>query len=145
MPEQTQERVRLDALMEERRIELGLRWRDLVERGGPTYETFRAIRHGTGEIRPLTKRAIEASLQWAYGSVDAILGGGDPEPLDGRSPRPAGQRYDDDRLQEVSDAVDRLDADPELKQGMIAFADAWYRQQDALTGSGRRSRGNGTG
>lgn len=141
MPDQTGNRERLGDLMEARRIELGLRWSEVATTGGPAYETLRAIRAGTAAIRPLTKRGIEIGLRWEQGSVDAILAGRDPVPLNAAAPRPAA-RYDDSRMQRVSDVVAGLDADQELKDGMLAFADAWYRQHDTPAGAGRRG---GTG
>ena len=74
-------RQRLAALMDERRGELRLRWRDVADLGGVSYEVVRAVRNGTGDIRLLTQRGIEDGLKWQQGSVRAILEGGDPVPL----------------------------------------------------------------
>jgi len=140
MPEQTRQRARLNALMEDRRLELRMRWRDVATSAGITYETLRAVRRGGQEIRDLTKRAIEDGLLWERGSVDTILKGGDPVPL-APSAVSRSQRYDDPRLQEVSDAVADMDLDPELKAGMVAFAIGFFRQQDtAASADGRRTR-----
>ena len=87
-------RVRLASLMDDRRLELGLRWRDVAEAGGVSYEALRDVRNGTGGIRRLTEHAIETGLQWEAGSVGLILAGGDPVPLGGGSPAIA----DDDAL-----------------------------------------------
>ena len=80
MPITPDSRRRLATLMEERRAELRLRWRDVADLGGVSYEVIRAVRNGTGEIRTLTQRGIEDGLQWAPGSVRAVLEGGDPRP-----------------------------------------------------------------
>jgi hypothetical protein len=74
-------RRRLAALMDERRAELRLRWRDVADLGGLSYEVIRAVRNGTGEIRLLTQRGIEDGLKWQQGSIQAILSGGDPVPV----------------------------------------------------------------
>lgn len=66
-------------LMDERRLSLGLTWKDVANRSGLTTETLRQVRaQGSTEIRGLTKRGIETALEWAPGSVDSVLGGGDP-------------------------------------------------------------------
>ena len=71
-------RGRLASLMDDRRLELRLRWRDVAEAGGISYEALRDVRNGTGGIRRLTEHAIEAGLQWESGSVASILAGGEP-------------------------------------------------------------------
>ena len=81
MPARPAERQRLADLMEQRRLELGLRWREVAEAGNISYEVIRAIRNGSGEIRPLSRHGIETGLRWEAGSVAAVLGGGDPVPL----------------------------------------------------------------
>ena len=86
MPIKLEERRRLAELMDERRTELRLRWRDVADLGGVSYEVLRAVRNGTGEIRRLTQRGIEDGLKWAPGSVQDILDGGEPTPA---VPRPA--------------------------------------------------------
>ncbi|GAA4059572.1 hypothetical protein GCM10022214_10110 [Actinomadura miaoliensis] len=73
-------RQRLARLMDERRAELRLTWHEVAERAGMTREGLRRTRTGSGSIRSLTKRGIEDALEWAVGSVDMILAGGDPLP-----------------------------------------------------------------
>ena len=73
---------RLDEAMNQRRLELRLKWRDLAEAAGITYEALRAIRRGESRPTEFTARALDAVLQWAPGSVHAILGGGEPTPLE---------------------------------------------------------------
>ena len=82
MPIKPDSRRRLAELMDERRAELRLRWRDVADLGGVSYEVLRAVRHGTGEIRRLTQRGIEDGLKWAPGSVQDILDGGEPRPAE---------------------------------------------------------------
>ena len=71
---------RLGDLMDQRRGELHLRWRDVAVLSGVSYEGIRAVRNGTGDIRMLTQRGIEDALQWEYGSIRSVLDGGDPVP-----------------------------------------------------------------
>lgn len=68
--------------MDERRVDLGLKWRELSARAGISYEALRAIRIGQHEPSALNKRRIEDAFRWARGSLDTIAEGGDPTPLD---------------------------------------------------------------
>ena len=81
MPARTAARQRLADLMERRRLDLGLTWREVAEAGNISYEVIRAIRNGNGQIRPLSKHGIEVGLKWEAESVQRILDGGDPAPL----------------------------------------------------------------
>lgn len=83
-------RTRLAELMEERRLELNLTWREVAGAGGISYEVIRSIRNGTGDIRRLTQRRIEDGLRWRPGSVGQILAGGNPVPLEGGTVRHRG-------------------------------------------------------
>ncbi|WP_160051455.1 helix-turn-helix transcriptional regulator [Nocardiopsis sp. FR26] len=92
---QPPERARLRELMEARQEQLGLSWGEVAKAGGVKMNTLYRVRAGVATIQQTTKRAIEDGLQWDEGSVDAILGGGDPTPLEADSPqvtaRPGGQ------------------------------------------------------
>jgi hypothetical protein len=74
---------RLGILMDERRRELRLRWKDVAVLAGISYEGIRAVRTGRGDIRALTQLGIEDALQWEHGSIRSVQDGGDPVP---RSP-----------------------------------------------------------
>jgi hypothetical protein len=82
MPTVRNDRARLAALMNERRVDLGLRWADVAALGGISAETLRAVRRDPGPLRDLTKAGIENGLQWQRGSVDRILAGGEPASRD---------------------------------------------------------------
>ena|ERR1035438_3703222 len=71
---------RLGILMDERRRELRLRWKDVATLAGITYEGIRAVRIGSGGIRALTEEGIEDALQWEHGSIRSVQDGGDPVP-----------------------------------------------------------------
>ena len=74
-------RQRLAALMEERRLDLELTWREVALRAGLSYESLRALRAGDeGDPQPLTMRKADKGLEWMPGSTRRILyDGGDPE------------------------------------------------------------------
>jgi hypothetical protein len=74
-------RARLDAVMTERAEELDLLWNKVAERAGMTYANLHKIRTGAISITNRAKRGIERALQWQKGSVDAILAGRDPKPI----------------------------------------------------------------
>lgn len=82
MPKRLNNRDRLAQHMEDRRVDLALRWADVAVRADVSTETLRQARQGPGAIRPLTKRGIERALGWEQGSVDRILAGGNPVPID---------------------------------------------------------------
>ena len=97
---------RLGDLMDQRRGELHLRWRDVAVLSGVSYEGIRAVRNGTGDIRMLTQRGIEDALQWEYGSIRSVQDGGDPVP---RSPgEPAAAELPPMTPAELRDVLDYL-------------------------------------
>ncbi|MGW5876705.1 helix-turn-helix domain-containing protein [Nocardiopsis terrae] len=71
----------LDQAMDQRRLTLGMRWRDLADHTGMSGQALRDIRRGRSAPRELTVRQLEEALGWAPGSVHRILEGGDPELL----------------------------------------------------------------
>lgn len=73
---------RLGRLMNERRLDLTLKWQQIAQRAGITVTTLGAVRKGRNAPTADTKHGLERALQWASGSVDAILAGGDPTLLD---------------------------------------------------------------
>lgn len=80
---------RIDA----RRTELGLSLSQLAKASGVSIEQLRAIRYGLNSPRPLTRGALDRALQWAPGSVDAILErDAEPVPADSAAAPPQGQR-----------------------------------------------------
>lgn len=81
MPTGRDDRARLAALMNERRIELGLRWDDVAEAGDVSAETLRVVRRSSAPLRDLTKVGIERGLQWERGSVDRVLAGEEAVPV----------------------------------------------------------------
>jgi hypothetical protein len=72
----------LDVCMDERRRQLRLTWDQVATLAKIHRETLRQIRRSNSELRPLTKAGLEIALQWQPGSVDRILAGRGPLPLD---------------------------------------------------------------
>lgn len=68
-------RARLNQAMEERRADLGLKWREVAAAAGDiSTEGLRNIRSGPSGIPPFRRRAVERALQWPRYEVDRILG-----------------------------------------------------------------------
>lgn len=81
-PIPSEQRERLSTLMEDRRLALGLSWREVAQRADLAYETVRALRTGDGGVQSLTAANLDRALQWQTGSVERILAGGDPLPME---------------------------------------------------------------
>lgn len=110
-------RVRLAQLMEARREKLGLTWEQVALKGSITDETLRQVRRNRRVISRGTRRAIEAGLDWATGSVDQILSGGDPQPLPEPADLPGLPSGD---LPAMIDYLSRLDYPPADRRRMVA-------------------------
>lgn len=80
MPTQPEERQRLAALMDDRRLQLGMRWQQVADIGGISLRALNNARTGDREIRPLTRRGIEKGLQWAPGFIERFLSGAPADP-----------------------------------------------------------------
>lgn len=149
-------RARLDALMDERRLDLGLTWRDVAQRAGISYEAIRSLRTGTTDMRSLTLRKLDKALEWQPGSAARVLTGGDPSPLDPQpAPRGDGRPewavFPDDPLLEARaaeiwktgrnpDGTDMVSWDDEVRLGYIE----WGRRvrEEALRRAGKRNGGS---
>jgi transcriptional regulator with XRE-family HTH domain len=78
---------RLREAVEARRLQLpGVpEWKELAASAGISTAALNKIRRGE-PVRPATKAKAERALNWAPGSIDAILDGGAPTPVDERAP-----------------------------------------------------------
>lgn len=76
-------RERLARLMDERRDDLELHWNEVAELAGLTREGLRKIRYGIAGIQTTSKHGLEKALHWERGSINAILAGGNPTPIQG--------------------------------------------------------------
>jgi hypothetical protein len=80
----------LDRAMDERRLALGMRWRDLADNTGLSGQALRDIRRGRSVPRELTARHLEEALGWTHGSIQRVLRGEDAEAAGSGAPAPAG-------------------------------------------------------
>ena len=74
----------LDQFMEERRLGLGMTWKQVSAQSGVTVETLSALRKGRtnpANASQLTRRSIERGLKWAPGGYEEALAGRRPAPL----------------------------------------------------------------
>jgi hypothetical protein len=82
MPMTPEARKRLADLMNNRRVELDLRWQDVAEAADLSLKTLYSARQPDGgDISDLTQGKIENGLQWQRGSIERIANGGDPVAL----------------------------------------------------------------
>jgi len=87
---------RLDAAIGDRRLQRGISWTTLATQVGVSESALRNIRRGRNLPSDLTKHRLEEALAWAPGSIDAILGGGEPttrDELQDRYPNTYNQGY----------------------------------------------------
>lgn len=91
-------RTRLEGVINHRRVELGLRWRDVLAAADDMApETLRRIRtRGTAAVDALSVGRVERALRFAPGSLAAVERGGDPKPVDGSPPHAPSRDVDDD-------------------------------------------------
>lgn len=80
--------ARLDRIMDVRRLELDLDWKEVADLAGISVQTLDVVRKGKNStVR--TKRKIDRALQWVPGEgVEAIAAGREPTPTD-RLPEPS--------------------------------------------------------
>ena len=81
MPGEPGSETRLARLMNERRLDLGLRWDQVAAISGVSDSGLRLLRRADSVPRELTQRGIERALRWQPGSVLRIISGGDPVSL----------------------------------------------------------------
>lgn len=93
----------MEAAIDRRRIEKGLRWRDLLEAAQVAHETMRRLRvHGlAANTDVITLRRIDRALGWEPGTIEKI----------GRRERDGGgESPSDDRPDYVAPDAERIDA-----------------------------------
>lgn len=87
----------------ERRAQLGITQLDVAQRGPMSLDRVQAIEGAKrSSYRPATLAALERALGWTYGSVAAILDGGEPTPAD--TPALAPNAADDDLDAQLAEA-----------------------------------------
>lgn len=89
MDARTPDWQRLAEQVTRRREQLGLTQGQVHSAGGPSVATMRMIEGGLQRsYRGNILGRLEKALRWKPGSVEAILNGGDPQPLTERQPEP---------------------------------------------------------
>lgn len=125
---------RLAQLMEERRLDLGLRWNDVAAESGMSVEGLRAMRRDGAVPRPLNQRGIEKALRWERGSIDRILQGEDPVPV------AAAPDAELDALERSLD-LDLSALDPELRRALLRHYQRIDERMSELERQAERRRG----
>lgn len=109
---------RLASAIEDRRSELGLSLREVAQLADITGETLRAVRKGSNDPSPLTRRGIEKALDWKAGSVAAVLAGGEPTVADrSTSGRGIGDE-EEDQFARMDRLYEKWKQDPERRQAL---------------------------
>ncbi|MCZ4609707.1 hypothetical protein O3S80_39265 [Streptomyces sp. Lzd4kr] len=130
---------RLDEGMNQRRLELRMNWREVAQAADISYEALRAVRRGDYRPTELTARTIDNALQWAPGSVYAILEGGEPAPL--REGAAAVRGREEPATGPSNSALERelelgarlmADAMKALKLSPAAAEEAWRRAREEI-------------
>lgn len=95
---------RLSAAMNERRLDLGLQWRELSQGAGISDEALRAIRRGDYRPSELTARRLDDQLQWSRGTVMAVLDG---RPVPDESGSEQGSRMSEEEFERLIEEAKR--------------------------------------
>jgi hypothetical protein len=101
--------TRLDEAMKARSIEIGKRWVRIAREAKITTSALGGIRRGEYKPSAHTARALEDALEWAHGSIERILAGGEPTVVVQKSDTDSAKAVDD----VVSVAKDPLAGLPE--------------------------------
>jgi transcriptional regulator with XRE-family HTH domain len=132
----------LGDLIRQRRKELKLTQADIQEKGGPSTATLRLIEGGRHtDFRPSTSGPLERILGWSVGSIDTVLAGGDPTPIQPPGPprtegmtkepprREPQKRFDDYRIAELPVIYPALSRDGKLRVARLGreIFDTEYR------------------
>lgn len=99
-------RIRLAQQIEQRIEALALEYAEVCRRADISDETLGKIRKGM-KARSATYLKLERALQWAQGSIAAILAGGEPTPLEVSEPQPP-QQSQRPSLEQEMDLAQRL-------------------------------------
>jgi hypothetical protein len=124
--------TRLDSAMNERRLELRLRWNQVAERAEMTPGNLHKIRRGHISLTELAKTGLENALQWPRGHIDQLVESWRSEP-----PAPftdlqqiALDKYRHEYLPKYGhDKVGRDKALERLRRDVDAINDAIEREQ----------------
>jgi hypothetical protein len=100
--------------MTARSLELKKRWVKIAQDAGITTSALSGIRRGQYKPSAHTARALEDALQWGHGSIETILAGGDPTPLNAPEMTDSGRAADDLSVEREPTARELADRMSEL-------------------------------
>lgn len=103
----------LDQFMEDRRLELGMTWKQVSAQSSVTVETLSALRKGRTnptKASQLTRRGIERGMKWAPGGYEDALAGRRPAPLAAEVAHP-----------EHAPPAPPTDVDPDVEEAVQRF------------------------
>lgn len=92
----------LEAAMDARRLELGMKWVDVARAASISTETLFRFRRGHRSSE--STHGVERALKWEHGSIGAILEGGEPTAADDEDIDRAA------RIAELESTAERLEA-----------------------------------
>lgn len=128
--------VTLGQAVGRRRRDLRISARSAAAAAGINRATWATIESGQRRLTPHLRPAVEGALQWAPGSIDAILAGGVPTPLTQEPTTPSS------RLAAEVERIRALPLPAEDRLAMIrALIDLWAETtgQDVPRDPGRRA------
>jgi hypothetical protein len=134
MPRDTAERTRLADAMDQRRIELGLRWEHIAEKSRISTTHLRKFRRGDAGISSVVEAALEDALQWEHGSMATIRDGGEPTPVAESSRRDPNKTLAEMLLERGLARPEELTAADEIRNDPVAWE---ILEAEDLTPSGR--------
>lgn len=121
MARDTDQRTRLAAEMDQRRIMLGLRWEHIAEKSRISTTHLRKFRRGDAGASLIVIAALEEALQWERGSVETILQGGRPTPTADSPNRDPNKTLGELLLERGLARPEDLDAGDEVRNDPVAW------------------------
>ena len=103
---------RLDRVMDERRVELRMSWRDVAQAAGISEAALRTIRRGRHDPKDLTAAHIEDALQWPTGTLRSVLDGGNDQVREE-------ERLDAQEIREALQAATELTDPEEMRAALL--------------------------
>lgn len=128
-------RTRLASRIRDRRQELRLSQAEAARLASMARNTWASAEDGSRDVRTQNYAGIERALQWAAGSVDEILGGGEPTAENAPPALPA-----DFDLDAELDRINRLDVSGAKKLAAARALIEMYEQAQAERRAGPSAR-----
>lgn len=136
MPDtQATRRENLRRLVATRRLERQLSVSSAARAAGVSRGTWIALEAGSRETETYNYAGVERALAWAPGSIDDILDGGDPIPLE----EDRESKQDPNAETRLKAIRDNPDNEPNVRRQAQAALDLIYAILDGQTNGGRRA------